>query len=173
MMPIIMIIVPSGLLPSSSSALVIIASTSGFSNTSLSFAPRLSSPASEAIFLFIYCSRYGPSKNVLMATQLVMPPAKPKSPAASTHRATSCPNVLGGGGHVVTSAAVAALSIMPSTITLNVARLLMLPLFRYGRSIPCTLVGDQSGVSASSGMLPELVSWAAVQVCGDLGSASE
>eukprot|EP00964_Phaeocystis_antarctica_P025390 scaffold14267_cov55-Phaeocystis_antarctica.AAC.3 len=114
------------------------------------------------------------SKSILMATQLVMPPAKPKRPAASTHRAMACPNVSGSAGHAC-SAFVAAVIIMPSSITLNVARLLMLPLFRYGMSISCTPAGDQSGGAMlcppCSGMselvcMPDLV-------CGDLASASE
>lgn len=139
-------------------ALVTISSTSGVSRSSLSFGPRLSSVASEAIFLFMYASRYGPSKNVFMivslitcrislkrrgmtpepgrlhtrsksiliATQLVMPPAKPKRPAARIQRAHSCPKVRAAPHSVP---AVAALSSMPTSIMLNVAQLLMLPLF--------------------------------------------
>lgn len=135
----------------------------------MSFCPRLISPASEAIFLFMYASRYGPSKNVfmivslitwrislncrgitpepgrlhtrsnsiLMAIQLVMPPAKPNRPAARIHRAASCIGVRGAGEPVSLQASAsppgvceATLSAIPINITRNVHMLLMLPLLK-------------------------------------------
>ena len=65
------------------------------------------------------------SKSIFTASQFVMPPAKPKSPAASTHRLNSRAPLPG---------AVVAFSSMPTAIMKKVQQFEIEPLFRYGRS---------------------------------------
>mmetsp|Transcript_47659 Transcript_47659/g.118017 ORF Transcript_47659/g.118017 Transcript_47659/m.118017 type:complete len:223 (+) Transcript_47659:658-1326(+) len=70
------------------------------------------------------------SKSILIASQLVIPPAKPKSPAASVHLAAPCAKDC--------PLPAAAFSAIPTSMIEKVAQLLSVPLFMYGASVAHT-----------------------------------